>query len=177
MPRNVELKARLRDPQGVRARALALSDGPPAVLTQTDTFFACPQGRLKLRDFGDGTGELIHYRRPDRTGPKTSDYLICRTGDPAPLLAVLTRALGVECVVRKRRELLLRGDTRIHLDEVEGLGSFLELEVVLADGRPEQQGRDQASLLLAALGVPEADLVAQAYADLLRAGPGGTGRG
>ena len=132
MPRNVEIKARVRRPAELHRRAANLADGPPTLIRQRDTFYAAASGRLKLRDFGDGHGELIAYQRPDREGPKTSSYLIAPTGDPAALHAALAAALGVRGVVVKERTLLLSGRTRIHLDRVEGLGEFLELEVVVA---------------------------------------------
>jgi predicted adenylyl cyclase CyaB len=139
------------------------------VLEQEDTFFSVPEGRLKLRVFPDGKGELIAYRRPDAVGPKTSEYFVYRTAHPEILSALLDRSLGVRGVVRKRRLLYLAGPTRIHLDEVEGLGAFLELEVVLADGQPEAEGEAIARRLLSDLGVRDEDRVAAAYIDLLEA--------
>lgn len=167
MPRNVEIKARVLDMDAVRARAAALSDAPAVVLEQVDTFFNVPDGRLKMRVFPDGKGELIAYRRPDSVGPKTSEYFVYRTPHPAQLADLLTRAVGVRGVVRKRRLLYLVGRTRIHLDDVEGLGAFLELEVVLSDGQPEAEGEAAARRLLADLGVRDEDRVAAAYIDLL----------
>jgi adenylate cyclase class IV len=75
MARNVEVKARIDSVEALLPRARALADAEAVVIAQDDTFFACAHGRLKLRDFGDGTGELIHYRRADATGPKLSDYV------------------------------------------------------------------------------------------------------
>lgn len=169
MPRNIEIKARLRELGAVLERVCALGDGPPRLLRQTDTFFAGAQGRLKLRDFGDGTGELIHYRRPDSTGPKASDYAIVPTAEPAALLAVLSRAFPVAGVVEKKRALVMSGRTRIHLDEVAGLGWFLELEVVMGEGEPAASGEAEARSLLDRLGIGPQDLVAEAYLDLLTA--------
>lgn len=167
MPRNVEIKARVRDLGTVRRRAEALADAPAVVLEQEDTFFTTPEGRLKLRVFPDGEGELIAYRRPDVTGPKTSEYFIYRTPRSRELAAVLEKALGMRGVVRKRRLLYLVGPTRIHLDDVEGLGVFLELEVVLAEGQAEAEGEAIARRLLADLGLRDEDRVAEAYIDLL----------
>ena len=167
MARNVEIKARVHDIDTVRARAAALSDAPAVVLEQEDTFFNVPEGRLKLRVFPDGKGELIAYRRPDSAGPKMSEYFLYRTADPKSLSGLLAAALGIRGVVRKRRLLYVVGRTRIHLDEVEGLGAFLELEVVLADGEEEAEGEVIARRLLADLGVRDEDRVAKAYIDLL----------
>lgn len=172
MPRNVEIKARVRELDAVQARAAALSDAPAVVLEQEDTFFNVPDGRLKMRVFPYGKGELIAYRRPDAAGPKTSEYFVYRTPHPEQLADLLTRALGVRGIVRKRRLLYLVGRTRIHLDEVEGLGAFLELEVVLAEGQAEEEGEAIARRLLAELGVRDEDRVAEAYIDLLESESG-----
>jgi adenylate cyclase len=165
--RNVEIKARIASVEALRPRAQSLADGPPEFIEQDDTFFACPHGRLKLRDFGDGTGELIQYERADDAGPKTSTYLRSPTASPATLRDALTRALGQIGRVRKHRTLLLAGRTRIHLDRVEGLGDFLELEVVLAQGEPEERGIAEAQQLMARLGVSPDQLLQGAYLDLL----------
>jgi adenylate cyclase len=167
MSRNVEIKARVRDPIAVESRVAELADGPPVDLEQHDTFFPVPNGRLKLRRFPDGSGELIHYDRPDETGPKLSDYVIHRTREGDTLLPPLTRALGVRGVVRKERRLYTVGRTRVHLDTVEGLGSYLELEVVLDRGQSREDGERTAHDLLARLGVHPEDLVEGAYIDLL----------
>ncbi|GJM43326.1 MAG: adenylate cyclase [Gemmatimonadota bacterium] len=174
MPRNVEIKATLDDVVATRARAARLADGPAQVLVQEDVFFRVPRGRLKLRSFPEGPAELIFYDRPDHEGPKTSDYRIEPVADPVRLRAVLELACGVRAVVRKRRELFLSGRTRIHLDQVEGLGDFLELEVVLGGGESTEDGEREARECLAALDVDAAHLVAGAYVDLLEARTGGT---
>lgn len=169
MPANVEIKARIPSVQALlpRAQALADEDEHPQLIHQDDTFFQVPHGRLKLRVFADGAGELIHYHRPDAQGPKLSDYLITAVADPDSLRDVLERACGVIGRVVKRRVLVLVGQTRIHLDQVEGLGDFLELEVVLHPGQAEAEGTQVAQDLLAALGVPPEALISGAYLDLL----------
>jgi len=169
MPTNVEVKARIPSVDLLlqRATALADEDDHPQLIHQDDTFFRVPHGRLKLRVFADGAGELIHYHRPDASGPKVSDYLITAVADPDSLREVLERACGLLGRVVKRRVLVLLGQTRVHLDSVEGLGEFLELEVVLRDGQSEAEGTAVADELLAALGVPPEDLLSGAYLDLL----------
>ena len=167
MPANVELKARITSAEALLPRAIALADDPPQRIAQDDTFFDVAQGRLKLREYADGSGELIHYHRPDEAGPRRSDYLIAPVYEPGALRAVLARACGEIGRVRKQRTLLLAGQTRIHLDEVEGLGNFLELEVVLREGQSEDEGRQIALALMAALGVGADALVGRAYLDLL----------
>ena len=172
--RNVEIKARVADPAALRARvaagAAATGGVPlPTVIAQRDTFFAVARGRLKLRRFDDGRGELIFYERDDTTGPKTSTYSKSPCPDAAGMEALLARALGVRGVVEKRRELFMIGRTRVHLDEVRGLGHFVELEVVLAAAEPAAEGEREAHALLAALAVPASALLAPAYIDLLEA--------
>ena len=169
MPSNIEIKARVADPARKRALAERLAGTPPTVLQQEDTFFPGARGRLKLRQFSPTHGELISYHRADVAGTKQSHYLLSRTTEPAALRAVLADAYGTGTVVTKTRLLYLVGQTRIHLDEVIGLGSFLELEVVLTDGRSCEEGHRIAREIMGALEVRVEDLVVGAYADLLAA--------
>ncbi len=138
-------------------------------LEQEDTFFVCPRGRLKLRRFGGCTeAELIYYERPESSGPKESRYVVHPTADAEGLREVLAAALDVRGIVRKRRAVYLIGQTRVHLDRVEGLGEFVELEVVL---RPEQNASDGVTVaheLMAKLGIPPNQLIDRAYIDLLQ---------
>jgi adenylate cyclase class IV len=164
---NIEIKARASDPERQIEIAGRISDSPPEVIEQTDTFFPCKGGRLKLRTFGNGSGELIHYERVDTIGPRKSCYLIGPVADAASLGEVLCAALGSLGVVRKQRRLLRSGDTRIHFDQVEHLGSFIELEVVLRPEQSTSEGREIARRLMEALGITESDLIGRAYIDLL----------
>lgn len=165
--RNVEWKARARDLAAVESCAARLATGGPFDLEQDDTFFACPAGRLKLREFPSGRGELIFYERTDAAGPKLSSYVIAPTREPAALREALGRALGVIGRVVKRRRVYLLERTRVHLDRVEGLGDFVEIEVVLGESEPLEAAQAEALDLLRALAIPAADLVAGAYVDLL----------
>jgi adenylate cyclase class IV len=169
MPANIEIKAKVGDPSALRIRVETLCDGagPKEVLHQRDTFFNVAIGRLKLRDFGDGRGELILYDRPDAPGPRTSRYLIAATSDPAALGTILGSVLGAAGMVQKQRTLYRVGQTRIHLDEVDGLGHYVELEVVLRPGQPEAEGVKIADDWMDALGISRDQLVECAYVDLL----------
>lgn len=167
MARNVEIKARLTDPQRTAALAAALADTGPEEIIQDDTFFACSTGRLKLREFDPQRGELIFYRRSDLSGPKESYYLISTTDSPASLRRLLTEACGQVGRVRKQRTLYLSGRTRIHLDRVEGLGDFVELEVVLEADEPSAAGEAVARQLMQRLEISPVQLVEGAYLDLL----------
>jgi predicted adenylyl cyclase CyaB len=167
MARNVEIKARTPDLEAAAAVARRLSGGEAELLHQEDVFLYAPSGRLKLRIFAENQGELIYYKRADRAGPKTSQYEIFPTDRPHELRALLTAALGVRAVVRKTRQVYLSGRTRIHLDRVDGLGDFIELEVVLSEDEDPADGEREARELMAELGVGPDDLIERAYVDLL----------
>ncbi|MGC8856455.1 MAG: class IV adenylate cyclase [Anaerolineae bacterium] len=167
MPTNIEIKARARNFAEIRSRAETLSDVPVQMIAQEDTFFYTPRGRLKLRQLAPDRGQLVYYERADQSGPKRSDYRVFETNDPDGLKATLAMALGVRGVVKKTRYLYLIGQTRLHLDEVDGLGQFVELEVVLRPGQSEWEGQVIAEDLMRKLGVQAADLIEGAYMDLL----------
>lgn len=169
MARNAEIKARIASVDSLLPVARALADGDAVPIAQDDTFYRAPRGRLKLRRFADGSAELIHYHRPDGTEARTSDYVRVPVPDPDALHLALDRACGTLGRVRKQRLLLLVGPTRIHLDRVEGLGDFMELEVVLRDEQSDAEGHAVAEALMRSLGLADAPRVPGAYLDLLRA--------
>ena len=167
MPSNIEIKARARDFEEIRLRAEALSDTPVEVIPQEDIFFKTEKGRMKLRVLAADHAQLIYYTRPDLEGPKRSEYHIYETPDPENLKRVLELAYGIRGLVKKTRYLYLVGQTRVHLDDVEGLGQFMELEVVMGAGQSDAQGQDIAEELMSKLGVERGDLLEGAYMDLL----------
>ncbi|SFL93737.1 adenylyl cyclase CyaB, putative [Variovorax sp. OV329] len=169
MARNIEIKARVADLQAVAKAAERLGAQGPTGILQDDAFFPCPNGRLKLRAFADGTGELIFYRRADQAGPKESFYLRSHTTQPDVLRESLVLAYGSAGRVRKKRLLYMHGRTRIHIDDVQGLGSFVELEVVLRDGESAEDGVREAHQLMEDLAIDPAQLIEGAYVDLLQA--------
>jgi predicted adenylyl cyclase CyaB len=173
MGRNVEIKARARDFASLRDRAASLAEGPPEVLRQEDTFFRSRRGRLKLRKLSEQSGELIHYDRPDEPGPSESRYMIIPTREPDVLKGALSQGLGAIGTVVKRREVFIVEGTRIHLDEVEGLGQFVELESVLSPGESSESGEMRVRRLSAALGIESSDLIDTAYIDMLLKKPPG----
>jgi len=167
MPSNIEIKARVRDFDKIRRRAEELCNTPVEVIPQEDTFFNAPHGRLKLRVLSQNQGQLIYYSRPDQEGPKRSDYHISLTSDPENLKRVLGLAYGIRGVVRKTRYLYLVDQTRVHLDDINGLGQFMDLEVVMREGQTDAEGKAIAEGLMTALGVERSDLLEGAYMDLL----------
>ena len=169
--RNVELKARDADPARTLERAVAAGAEDHGVLDQRDTYFGVRNGRLKLREEEPGGATLIAYDRPDAAAERVSDYRLVAVADPAALRAALEAADGIRAVVTKQRRLLLfEGSVRIHLDTVEGLGSFLELEAVAAPGSDLGRERDQVARLRAALEIRDAALLEGSYADAVLAG-------
>jgi adenylate cyclase class IV len=150
-----------------REIARALATDYLGFQTQTDTYFRCQQGRLKLREIAGEPAVLIAYARPDQPGPKESDYFLIPASHPAELKAGLLAALGVACVVRKRREIFLDANVRIHLDEVEGLGTFLEFEAVIVDDADAARAPQQIAELRQRFGIADADLFAGSYAEML----------
>ena len=169
---NVELKARDVDPEATVARCLAIGAEDHGVLSQRDTYFSRARGRLKLRERGEDGSELIAYRRPDRTEPEESSYVMAPVGAPGELGEALDAALGTTVVVVKRRHLFVWENVRIHLDEVDGLGTFLELEVLVEPGRGDlATAHEKVRRLRAELAIEDDALVAVGYADLLMDSP------
>ena len=167
MPQNVEVKARIESVDALKPVAARIADDGPVEIAQDDTFFQCRSGRLKLRTFSSESGELIYYRRADERGPKESFYLRSQTSTPAILRDSLSLAYGEAGRVRKLRTLFIVGRTRIHLDVVETLGHFLELEVVLGSDESIEEGIAEANRVMELLGVQRSQLIEGAYVDLL----------
>lgn len=169
MGRNVEIKARLSETEFERAWQWASRETtePHAALVQTDTFFNTSTDRLKLRQFADGSAELIGYTRSDQQRPAESHYVRTPIPEPESFLEAMRSTVGIRGVVSKHRDLFMIGATRVHLDQVVDLGSFLELEVVLEPEQTFEQGQEVADMLMAELGIGVDHLVSHAYIDLL----------
>jgi predicted adenylyl cyclase CyaB len=165
----VEIKARCEDAARVRRY---LKDRQARFVGedhQIDTYFVVREGRLKLRE-GTIENTLIRYRRPDQEGPKRSDVELFRTAPDSGLKAVLLSALDVLTRVEKRREIWFIDNVKFHLDRVENLGSFVEIEAISDDGTASEEDlRAQCERHMAGIGVREEDLVTCSYSDLLSA--------
>lgn len=171
--RNLEAKFRLADAEAARAIALGLGYAVEASFSQYDTFFAAANGKLKLREQPPHAWLIDYQRGADgRDGLMLSQYGIVPVTDAARTREVLARSLGVLGEVRKRRTLLVRGDVRLHLDHVEELGSFGEIEAVLGDRDgadltdAASRARTDVDELLDALGVGRAALINVSYFEL-----------
>jgi adenylate cyclase class IV len=168
--RNVELKA--RDPEPARSLTVSLGMGAEdrGWLHQVDTYFRVASGRLKLRE-QDEAAELIYYERADESIARESRYRIAEVTDAQGIKAALAAALGVMVVVDKSRRLLLWRNVRIHFDEVEGLGNFIELEAVAEPESDLTNEHENVRLLGEALGITSGRVLAVGYSDeLLRVG-------
>jgi adenylate cyclase class IV len=168
MARNIEIKARLAELSAARAVARALGATPHATEEQTDRYYVVDGAhRVKLRTIAGGRAELVEYHRPEGSGVRASDYTVTPVRDEAAGLCLVPKGRPL-VIVRKRREILLWDNVRIHLDAVDGLGTFIELEAVVDDRHDDPACREQVACLLRALGLTEADLIRASYAELLR---------
>jgi len=159
---NLEIKARCADLVAARERAARIATEHLGVDEQTDTYFRVPHGRLKLRESSLSGGQLIPYLRPDERGPKRSDYQVIPVPDPTATRALFEAILGRHRVVKKRREIFLYENVRIHLDEVEGLGAFLELEAVFDGSASELRVQEEKVAFL----MRELEIAADALLDV-----------
>ena len=167
MKRNIELKAKCADLLAAREASMKIGAQPQGVLVQTDTYFHVATGRLKLREIENGRAELIWYARANETAFRASDYIVSPVLDVPSMLTALTKALGVRGVVKKTRDLLLYHNVRIHLDEVQYLGTFIEFEAVISDFDDEAVSRDRLIILTKALAISDDDRIAVSYSDLM----------
>jgi len=170
MARNIELKAHDPDPARSLQLSLELGATEEGWLQQLDTYFRVERGRLKLRE-QDGAAELIQYERADEAIERASNYQIVPIQDPDGLKDALAAALGILVAVEKSRHLLLWRNVRIHLDEVPGLGNFIELEAVADPDSDLSREYENIAELREALGITDGRILAAGYSDeLLRVG-------
>lgn len=167
---NIEIKARVSDHGGLRDWLLSRNAEFRGTDRQVDTYFVVQRGRLKVRE---GTVEacIVSYDRPDSAKPKACRYHIV-TYEPGDTRLVvmkelLAQALDIRCTVVKDREIYYIGNVKFHLDTVEGLGTFFEIEAIWVDGESEADLRRQCGYYMYALGIDEDDLVTMSYADMI----------
>ena len=165
MPQNLEIKARLRSFDSALAACRRIKAIRKGVLKQTDTYFHLDRGRLKLREIDGKKFELIYYTRPTRKGSRYSKYVIIPLKEPKAMRSLLSSLLGVARVVTKSRILFLYKNARIHLDSVQGLGTFIEFEVLVKRGK--RQARGLMEFLVLEFGLDNRSRVAGSYVDLL----------
>jgi predicted adenylyl cyclase CyaB len=165
----VELKARYEDLG--KARALLAGAEHVTTVRQVDTYFSLGEQRLKLRSVVDAKeGQLVYYERPDVGGVKESRVLLASIPDAQAVREILARVLPVKAEVRKTREIYRFQGVQVHLDAVRGLGKFIEFEKVLAAESDREAGRKQLESLRTYFQIPDDDLMASSYSDLVGSG-------
>lgn len=165
--RNVEIKARCEDADLIRSILETHNAEFKGTDHQIDTYFNIPDGRLKLRQ-GTIEENLIFYRRPDAKTPETSDINLVPAEHPEQLHALLDNALGTKVVVDKKREIYFIDNVKFHIDRVEKLGRFVEIEAIDEDNSLGQKKlHEQCQKYLDILGIEEEDLIAESYSDML----------
>ena len=165
--RNIEIKARYSDLSRAREIAKELGGNFLWKDQQVDTYFTVARGKLKLRESGLNGAELLPYLKRDDHGHKRSDYAKLPVAEPDVVRGLLDELLGRKLQVRKTREVYLVGNVRVHLDEVEGLSTFLELEAVVPAGGNEAAEHAKVRTMLDRFGVPTGDLLEGSYPDML----------
>jgi predicted adenylyl cyclase CyaB len=164
---NIEIKAQCNTPEQIRTILEEQNADFKGTDHQVDTYFNIPDGRLKLRQ-GSIEQNLIYYRRKDSKNPKPSDINLLPVQDPDSLLALLTNALGIKTVVEKEREIYFIDNVKFHIDQVEELGNFIEIEAIDEDGLiGEEKLLQQCNHYLELFDISENDLVAESYSDML----------
>ncbi len=167
MAANIEIKARASNFNRQKIIAETLSNIPGEQIWQEDIFFKISKGRLKLRIFNSGSGELIYYIRADSSGPKVSQYQISVTNEPENLRSILASSLGVRGIIKKQRTLYKIGYTRIHFDKVKDLGNFIELEFVMQDNTSKNEALQTVRNLMKKLEIQDNHLINTAYIDMV----------
>jgi predicted adenylyl cyclase CyaB len=165
---NREFKATCADPDRIRALLAERNAEYVGRDHQVDTYFRVPYGRLKLRE-GSIEHSLIHYHREDTAGFKTSHVSLYRPEPDPALKEILTAALGVRVVVDKQRDIYFEGNVKIHVDHVEGLGDFLEVEAIQRSvDHTEETLQKQCNMYAALFDVRAGDYISVSYADLVQ---------
>jgi predicted adenylyl cyclase CyaB len=166
MPQNLEIKCAYSSLAKARRIARRIGASSMGSLRQIDTYYRVNSGRLKLREINGNQFELIYYHRPNARGSRYSDYTIVSLEEPRAAKSLFQSLLGVSVVVRKKRALFLYKNARIHIDSVERLGTFIEVEVVMKSGK--RQARDLMQFLMKEFGVDQKMLLGGSYSDLIR---------
>ncbi|KAG4067317.1 hypothetical protein HA402_000308 [Bradysia odoriphaga] len=167
--RNIEIKARITDGTEFERKveiAKKLTTNY-SVIKQSDVFFNVTTGRLKLRFLENTKSQLIQYQRPDVEGPKLSQFTILQTDEPEKLCQMLTACIGIKGEVVKTRHLFIYNQTRIHLDDVKNLGTFLEFEVCLQPEQTIEYGTEIANEMMKIFDIRKDDMIQGAYLDEL----------
>ena len=164
---NIEIKAKCDDPTFIRDYLVKNGADYKGKDEQTDTYFNVTNGRLKLRE-GNIENNLIFYERENKAGPKNSHFNLVKIENAKGLKEVLVRSIGVKVTVKKKREIFYIRNVKFHIDEVPGLGSFIEIEAGnVIDDLLEEQLSKQCNFYLNEFGIKSEDLIEESYSDML----------
>jgi len=163
---NIEIKARCANPVIIRELLRSRNAEFRGTDHQTDTYYSVPDGRLKLRE-GNIENNLIFYNREDESGPKKSDCILYTPGDSTALKKILEKSLGIRTVVRKTREIWYLDNIKIHIDQLDKLGNFIEIEAKQEGKLTEADLYSQCHKLLSEFGIKEEELVSGSYSDMV----------
>jgi adenylate cyclase, class 2 len=164
---NVEIKARCTDPSFIRSYLLGHNADFKGIDEQTDTYFNTSNGRLKLRE-GNIENNLIYYERDNQAGPKNSHFKLIKVEDAAGLKEALEKSIGIKVVVKKKREIYFINNVKFHIDEVPGLGAFMEIEASNKTAPLSQEElKKQCDFYLREFKIEEKDLIENSYSDML----------
>jgi len=167
MPTLIEIKARCQDPSEIRQILEKNNAKLKGIDHQVDTYFKVKKGRLKLRE-GNIENHLIHYFRGNQAGPKKSEVLLYKSTPDSSLKSILATSIGVLTVVDKKREIRFIDNVKFHIDVVEGLGNFIEIEAIDMDGSiSEAKLLEQCQFYIRLFGVKDEDLLENSYSDML----------
>jgi predicted adenylyl cyclase CyaB len=162
---NIEIKAKCSDHGKVRSVLKSHNADFEGVDHQIDTYFKVPNGRLKLRE-GNIENYLIFYEREDKEGPKQSNVILHKTEPDSSLKETLTKSLGILAIVDKQREIYFIDNVKFHLDSVQDLGTFMEIEAIDTTGNIGQEKLlEQCNHYLELFGTQESDLLKNSYSD------------
>lgn len=166
MGQNIEIKAKCADLQKVK-NIVKERNWPGEIETQKDTFFNVPNGRLKLREINESRSVLIPYLRADVNTLRDSEYVLLKTDETLQTIMILSKMFGIRSIVKKNREIFFYDNIRIHLDEVESLGSFIELEGVITKDSDYNVTQAKLEELIKLFEIKSDDVFKEAYVDLL----------
>ena len=166
MAKNLEFKVRYGSLDLLHPKLADLKANRQETINQVDTYFHNPKGRLKLRETDlSAEGWLIYYERPNELESRYSIYQLCKVDESSNLKELLTNALGVKTIIKKQRVLWMYKNTRIHLDTVEDLGEFVELETVF-QGQSDADAKVEHNHVKTTLGLEMGEPIAVSYSEL-----------
>ena len=168
MKKNLELKVELEDFSDILQNIASLGVKEAGILYQVDKYFLIGKKRLKLRNM-NGEFQLIYYSRPNTQESKLSQYYVFGFTNKQGVVIekILNVFFAVKAVVSKKRTLYLYKHTRIHLDKVENLGNFLELETVFNRKDPQYDFYHEHNAVIDTLGLPRYKKIKSSYSDLI----------